>query len=199
MALFKLPSIASLHRGYARHMARTFTGSPASARSGSSLSQCDDTITPAPPVPEMPDVESPVDEYHSSHHLRQRHPARSRAQRPRSELLSSRRSSLDVDPHWQLDALCGGGSQEDETARLWQRMLELQRHFRCYNSARMDAAVEDEGLSAIVPPRSCLDLLNDSIAALPDEAQRELDAFLERLDGPARRKHRYSGGPLGIN
>lgn len=106
-------------------------------------------------------------------------------------------SPVTTDPHWQLDL--GSWSEDEETERLWRRMLELQRHFRCYNSARMDAAVDDENMSAIVPPRSCLDLLNDSIGALPEEAQRELDNFLERLDGPARRKHRIWGIPVGIS
>ena len=37
-----------------------------------------------------------------------------------------------------------------ENARLWRRMLALQRRFHCYNSARMSAALEDAEVEAAV-------------------------------------------------
>ncbi|CAK7266186.1 hypothetical protein SEPCBS57363_001967 [Sporothrix epigloea] len=51
-----------------------------------------------------------------------------------------------------------------DDARLWQRMLALQRRYHCYNSARMSAAIQDAQVEAVVPPRACMDLLNDSMA-----------------------------------
>ena len=37
-----------------------------------------------------------------------------------------------------------------DDARLWQRMLALQRRYHCYNSARMSAAIQDAQVEAIV-------------------------------------------------
>jgi hypothetical protein len=37
-----------------------------------------------------------------------------------------------------------------DTALLWRRMLAVQRRFRCYNSARMTAALESEEVEAQV-------------------------------------------------
>lgn len=66
---------------------------------------------------------------------------------------------------------------ETDVAR-WTHMLSLQRQYRCYNSARMAAAVEAlergwrvEDLG--VPSRFCLDLLNDGL----DQRVRELEGF----------------------
>ena len=42
------------------------------------------------------------------------------------------------------------GIEDVDTARLWQRMLALQRKLRCYNSARITAAIENESVGAIV-------------------------------------------------
>lgn len=39
---------------------------------------------------------------------------------------------------------------ELDNAVLWRRMLNLQRRYHCYNSARMSAALEDESLEAVV-------------------------------------------------
>lgn len=62
------------------------------------------------------------------------------------------------------------------TAALWHRMLALQRHYHCYNSARISAALQDESMP--VPPRACLDLLNESVVDVCEEARAELDLLL---------------------
>ncbi|RKU44792.1 hypothetical protein DL546_007476 [Coniochaeta pulveracea] len=56
---------------------------------------------------------------------------------------------------------------------LWQNMLAVQRAFGCYNSARMRAAVEMGGDEGLMPSKACLDLLNDSISRLPEDARRQ--------------------------
>jgi len=52
----------------------------------------------------------------------------------------------------------------------WERMLMLQREYHCYNSARLEAAVEalERGFAieeVPMPSRLCLDLLNDELKA----------------------------------
>ncbi|KIH86342.1 hypothetical protein SPBR_08673 [Sporothrix brasiliensis 5110] len=85
---------------------------------------------------------------------------------------------------------------ELDNAVLWHRMLALQRRYHCYNSARMSAALEDEAVEAAVPPRPCLDLLNDSIASswVCDEAPDEVAALLVLV--PDRRRS-WVGGCYG--
>lgn len=82
-----------------------------------------------------------------------------------------------------------------DNAVLWHRMLNLQRRYHCYKSARMTAALEDEYLEAVVPPRACLDLLNDSMATgyLCEEARAEVAALLVFV--PERSRSR--GGSYG--
>ncbi|CAK7234647.1 hypothetical protein SCUCBS95973_009006 [Sporothrix curviconia] len=81
-----------------------------------------------------------------------------------------------------------------ENARLWHRMLALQRRYHCYNSARMSAALEDAQVEAVVPPRACMDLLNDSMATawLCEEARAEVAALLTLVpDGIRSRTGSY--------
>ncbi|KAK2071373.1 hypothetical protein P8C59_005802 [Phyllachora maydis] len=91
-----------------------------------------------------------------------------------------------------FDPLDGTDGDADDTARLWRRMLAIQRAFGCYRSARMSAALE-AGEDGVVPTRTCLDLLNDSIAELPAADRRALDAFLGR--GARCAPRRRSGSP----
>lgn len=59
--------------------------------------------------------------------------------------------------------------QEKETdAQCWERMLSLQQQYHCYNSARLEAAIEalERGVrleEVPIPSRLCLDLLNESL------------------------------------
>ncbi|KAE8441396.1 hypothetical protein EG329_004985 [Mollisiaceae sp. DMI_Dod_QoI] len=56
----------------------------------------------------------------------------------------------------------------ESDAECWSRMLALQREYHCYNSARLEAAVEAMengwGEDAVqMPSRLCLDLLNEQL------------------------------------
>lgn len=56
----------------------------------------------------------------------------------------------------------------ESDAECWSRMLQLQREYHCYNSARLEAAVEalERGLAieeVPIPSRLCLDLLNEEL------------------------------------
>jgi len=56
----------------------------------------------------------------------------------------------------------------ESDAECWSRMLKLQREYHCYNSARLEAAVEalERGLAieeVPIPSRLCLDLLNEEL------------------------------------
>lgn len=56
----------------------------------------------------------------------------------------------------------------ESDAECWSRMLMLQREYHCYNSARLEAAVEalERGVrieEVPIPSRLCLDLLNDEL------------------------------------
>ncbi|KAK5657366.1 hypothetical protein OQA88_2936 [Cercophora sp. LCS_1] len=135
-----------------------------SSASTSSFSDDDDAITPCPPEMQVQEQQQP-----------QQRP------RPQPERVTSWRSSMVMHP----DSPATSDSDIDSET-LWRRMLEIQRTFGCYNSARMDAALENgEG---VAPPRTCLDLLNDSIDQLPEESKKQLEEYLEHGEAPTRRK-----------
>jgi len=59
---------------------------------------------------------------------------------------------------------------KESDAECWERMLALQREYHCYNSARLEAAVEalEQGYATEelpMPSRLCLDLLNEELKA----------------------------------
>ncbi|CZR58172.1 uncharacterized protein PAC_08063 [Phialocephala subalpina] len=61
-----------------------------------------------------------------------------------------------------------GLRKRESDAECWSRMLALQREYHCYNSARLEAAVEalenGWGEDAVqIPSRLCLDLLNEQL------------------------------------
>ncbi|KAK3689116.1 hypothetical protein B0T22DRAFT_480338 [Podospora appendiculata] len=83
------------------------------------------------------------------------------------------------------DAAAAGRIESDidvDAETLWHRMLAIQKMFGCYNSARMRAALDTGAESGFIPSRTCLDLLNDSIDQLPEEAKRKLEDFLGHGD-----------------
>ncbi|CAI4211655.1 unnamed protein product [Parascedosporium putredinis] len=65
------------------------------------------------------------------------------------------------------------------TEHLWYQMISLHQKYRCYHSARMDAAVEawNHGQWTKTPSRSCLDLLNECVGPLPEDAMRDWVAW----------------------
>ncbi|KAF7953751.1 uncharacterized protein EAE97_001150 [Botrytis byssoidea] len=61
-------------------------------------------------------------------------------------------------------------SPKESDAECWERMLALQKEYHCYQSARLEAAVEalENGwlLEEVPrPSRLCLDLINDGLKA----------------------------------
>ncbi|RGP61043.1 hypothetical protein FLONG3_10662 [Fusarium longipes] len=71
------------------------------------------------------------------------------------------------------------GMTLDETRELWRCMLELQLRYGCYNSARIDMAVDagEQGLD-LMPNRFIIDTLNESVIDLPDEGRELLNRYL---------------------
>ncbi|KAF3765782.1 hypothetical protein M406DRAFT_356051 [Cryphonectria parasitica EP155] len=102
---------------------------------------------------------------------------------------SSRKTSTTTTTQaWHFDPTAGEAMTDSQ---LWLRMLEIQRTFHCYNSARMSAALLEleMGVDAghLAPSRSCLDLMNESISDLTDEERRRLADWLSE-NGPARKR-----------
>ncbi|EKD14036.1 hypothetical protein MBM_07713 [Drepanopeziza brunnea f. sp. 'multigermtubi' MB_m1] len=58
----------------------------------------------------------------------------------------------------------------ESDAECWEKMVALQREYHCYNSARLEAAVEALERGCMIeevpmPSRFCLDLLNEGLQA----------------------------------
>ncbi|KAM3498275.1 hypothetical protein MY10362_008394 [Beauveria mimosiformis] len=68
----------------------------------------------------------------------------------------------------------------DKTQELWFCMLQLQERYDCYNSTRIDLAL-DAGDQAInfMPNRFIMDTLNNSLRDLPDEGWDKLNRCLD--------------------
>ncbi|KAM0745019.1 hypothetical protein ACQRIT_000403 [Beauveria bassiana] len=68
----------------------------------------------------------------------------------------------------------------DKTQELWFCMLQLQERYDCYNSTRIDLAL-DAGDQAInfMPNRFIMDTLNNSLRDLPDEGWDQLNRCLD--------------------
>ncbi|KAH7011321.1 hypothetical protein EDB80DRAFT_386758 [Ilyonectria destructans] len=71
------------------------------------------------------------------------------------------------------------GMTADETRDLWRCMLELQLRYGCYNSTRIDMALDagDNGMD-LMPNRFIIDTLNESVVHLPDEGRELLNRYL---------------------
>ncbi|KAK6844124.1 hypothetical protein PG990_002503 [Apiospora arundinis] len=115
----------------------------------------------------------------SSHHHRRIlgmafHSNKSRSPSPTSSLsLSEAACEEDLDAFASrrrdsVRALEQGAGGDPE--QLWRRMLELQQVYGCYNSARMSAALESGDASLLRPSKACLNLLNENMVLLPDDA-----------------------------
>ncbi|KAK5635922.1 hypothetical protein RRF57_011634 [Xylaria bambusicola] len=95
----------------------------------------------------------------------------------RSASPASLRSSLDISRRRASVQALEAGTNGDPDI-LWQRMLALQKKFGCYNSARMSAALSSGNVSILRPitndsslipaSKTCLDLLNENMAVLPE-------------------------------
>ncbi|ETS80934.1 hypothetical protein PFICI_08463 [Pestalotiopsis fici W106-1] len=58
--------------------------------------------------------------------------------------------------------------------QLWKRMLALQQLYGCYKSARMSAALELGDAGSLLPSKTCLDLMNEDLHALPGDVEAVL-------------------------
>ncbi|KAK2592629.1 hypothetical protein QQS21_009656 [Conoideocrella luteorostrata] len=123
-----------------------------------------------------------------------------------SSLTTSRRSSLRFFTYSRRERnpstsstssrTCEGMSTED-TRELWRCMLELQQLYGCYNSTRIDLAVNagDAGID-LMPNPFIIDTLNDSLIDLPAEGWDMLDRCLRNSKpspestGSKRKPHR---------
>ncbi|KAI9648495.1 hypothetical protein NHQ30_003130 [Ciborinia camelliae] len=61
-------------------------------------------------------------------------------------------------------------SPKESDAECWEQMLALQKEYHCYQSARLEAAVEALENGWLIeevprPSRLCLDLINDGLKA----------------------------------
>lgn len=67
--------------------------------------------------------------------------------------------------------------ERESDAECWERMLALQMEYHCYNSARLEAAVEAVVAgcpieNVPIPSRLCLDLLNEELIAQIESTER---------------------------
>ncbi|OAQ70896.1 hypothetical protein VFPPC_03286 [Pochonia chlamydosporia 170] len=113
-----------------------------------------------------------------------------------SPLATSRRSSLRFFTYLRQrqpsttstsSRTCEGMSTE-ETRELWRCMLELQQLYGCYNSTRIDLAVNagEAGID-LMPNPFIIDTLNDSLVDLPEEGWDMLDRCLQTARKPSPR------------
>ncbi|KAK3348186.1 hypothetical protein B0H65DRAFT_423369 [Neurospora tetraspora] len=123
------------------------------SRASSSPAYNEDAITPCPVESSHDDGHTPLSRSSSSSSLRSTRSLRSS--------IEDMRDYNDID-----------------TQLLWRRMLAIHRTFGCYNSTRMNIAIEMGEQNASVPSRVCLDLLNDSIDKLPSDIKQRIEDFL---------------------
>ncbi|KAF9760893.1 hypothetical protein IL306_004070 [Fusarium sp. DS 682] len=83
------------------------------------------------------------------------------------------------------------GMSLDETRELWRCMLELQLRYGCYNSTRIDMAI-DAGECGVdlMPNRFIIDTLNESVIDLPDEGRELLNRYYSP-SSPTKQKWKF--------
>ncbi|KAF4458476.1 hypothetical protein FALBO_14792 [Fusarium albosuccineum] len=84
------------------------------------------------------------------------------------------------------------GMTADETRELWRCMLELQLRYGCYNSTRIDMALDagEDGLD-LMPNRFIIDTLNESVVDLPDEGRELLNRYLSPSTCATKQKWKF--------
>ncbi|KAI1371761.1 hypothetical protein F4677DRAFT_285621 [Hypoxylon crocopeplum] len=155
---------------------------PTTSRRSSSSTVTDDidAITPCPLARSMSEemavaeLIDPVDKFTES---RSPSPCSECSSVPMDASRNRRRESLKA-----LEEGTGGDPE-----RLWKRMLSLQRIYGCYNSARMSAALSSGDVSLLLPSKACLNLLNENMSFLPDEAEGVFGECQAKMDD--RRDH----------
>ncbi|KAK7748194.1 hypothetical protein SLS53_001449 [Cytospora paraplurivora] len=139
-----------------------------------SFSDDEDAITPCSSPP--PETQQQI-----SHHERSISSKSSMSSRPFTSAVSAARE-------WHFDPTDG---EDMDDAKLWRRMLDIQREFHCYNSARMAAALLELEMGVDVAPyapsRSCLDLLNDGVSDMPVHDKERLVEWLHEHSNRRKR------------
>lgn len=110
-------------------------GSRRSITAKASFSDDEDAITPCSSPPPEPQQQPLVVDPCISKQLKS--PRHSIISTDPSSSMSSRKTSSSTRT-WHLDPAAG---EDLDDAGLWRRMLDIQREFHCYNSARMAAAL----------------------------------------------------------
>ncbi|KAG8164053.1 hypothetical protein KVR01_005971 [Diaporthe batatas] len=150
-----------------------------------SFSDDEDAITPCSSPPPEPQQQPLVLESCSKAKASPRHSIIA------ADVSSSRKTSSSTRT-WHLDPAAG---EDLDDARLWRRMLDIQREFHCYNSARMAAALLELEMGVDVgryaPPRACLELLNDSVSDLPEEDKERLVEWLHENSTKRKRSTKW--------
>ncbi|KAK3388748.1 hypothetical protein B0T20DRAFT_484316 [Sordaria brevicollis] len=146
------------------------------------INQNEDAITPCPVEPSA----AP-----STSHDNYQQPSLSRSPSS-SSLLSTSSTSSSLRSSSDHNYKMTRDFHEIDTQLLWRRMLAIQRTFGCYNSTRMNIAIEMGVENASVPSRVCLDLLNDSIDTLPSEIKQRIEDFLACEDVSSSRSRSKS-------
>ncbi|CAN8104284.1 unnamed protein product [Discula destructiva] len=146
-----------------------------------SFSEDDDAITPCSSPPPEPQDACPQQQPHqlpSFQHALSRNGSKSASSSPKTSTSAS----------WHFDPTHGEAMSD---AELWQRMLDIQKIFHCYNSARMSAALLEleMGVDAghFAPSRSCLDLMNESVSDLSEDERQRLAGWVEENSTTRRR------------
>jgi hypothetical protein len=174
-------------------MARVSVSSCASSRNSSSDDDID-AITPCPlaPVEDAPKTPQLTTATDFARHSRASSPSSLDESVPASPVGFERRRS-------SIKTLEEGTDGNPE--RLWKRMLALQQIYGCYKSARMSAALELGDTNWLMrkwdrtartpkhftntrdaASKACLDLMNEHMESLPDDAEAILKAsFANRL------------------
>ncbi|QPC69040.1 hypothetical protein HYE67_011271 [Fusarium culmorum] len=102
---------------------------------------------------------------------------------PTNDMMPNKSPTTDTNQRGRQESTCSERSCEgmtlDETRELWRCMLELQLRYGCYNSTRIDMAVDagEDGLD-LMPNRFIIDTLNESVIDLPDEGRELLNRYL---------------------
>lgn len=139
-----------------------------------SFSDDEDAITPCSSPP--PETQHQTSQYES------RVPSRFSVSRRCSTSAASAAQA------WHFDPTDG---EDMDDAKLWRRMLDIQREFHCYNSARMAAALLELEMGMDVgpyaPSRGCLDLLNDSVSDMPVHDKERLVDWLHEHSNRRKR------------
>ncbi|KAH6713597.1 hypothetical protein BKA61DRAFT_674214 [Leptodontidium sp. MPI-SDFR-AT-0119] len=107
----------------------------------------------SPPPPSLPGLGLPVSPFASL-----------------NTTTSNSNTNSNLNPEGQAMAPAFAPQEGESDAECWSRMLALQREYHCYNSARLEAAVEalEKGCKVEdvpMPSRFCLDLLNEELKA----------------------------------